>query len=172
MAWVLLHGHTFTSDPIMNPARIIMVSLCQRASSQCRNLEKDMIPTTAPARKTTRMQADVQNVPASAPEPPQRAAMLPVQPVIDSIMYWYFPNMSSMKLPDIPGSTIAHIAIAPLMKMNQSPSGVWVGDRVHMTTPNMMPKMRNSPSRTFHPDIPFNMNMLEAAINPKKNPHV
>ena len=40
------------------------------------------------------------------------------------IRYSYFPRMSRMKLPEMPGRIIAQIAMAPLMKMNHSPSGV------------------------------------------------
>ena len=77
-----------------------------------------------------------------------------------------------MKLPEIPGKIIAQIAMAPLKKMNQRASGVWVGERVHTTTPRMHPSVMNSPSRSFHPEIPRRMNIDEATIRPKKNAHV
>ena len=57
-------------------------------------------------------------------------------PVMTSIIYWYLPRISRMKLPDMPGRIIAQMAIAPLMKMNHSASGVLVGESVQMTTPS------------------------------------
>ena len=47
-----------------------------------------------------------------------------------------------MKLPEMPGRIMVHTAIAPHMKMNQSPSGVSVGDIVQMTTPRAIPTMK------------------------------
>ena len=60
------------------------------------------------------------------------AAILP-------IIYSYLPSINSMKLPEIPGRIIAQIAIAPLRNINQSESGVVVGERVQITTPKTIP---------------------------------
>ena len=77
-----------------------------------------------------------------------------------------------MKLPEMPGRIIAQMAIAPLRKMNQSASGVWVGDKVHTTAPRMMPPTRNPASFSLQPEIPRRMNMDEATMRPKKKAHV
>ena len=84
----------------------------------------------------------------------------------------YFPSISSMKLPLMPGSIIAHIAIAPDRNMNHSASGVWVGDSVHTTTPSMMPSTSITKSFPFHPLMSLSMKTDEATIRPKKNAHV
>ena len=116
--------------------------------------------------------AALQKAPASAPAAPHSAPMFPTQVVMLSIMNWYFPRISNMKLPDMPGSIIAQIAMAPLRNMNHSASGVLVGESVHITTPSMTPKARNAPSRTFQPDIPRMMKIDDATISPKKNAQV
>ena len=52
IASVLLQGQTFTSDPMMNPARTIKVSLFHLARSQRRNFENPRMPIAAPAMNT------------------------------------------------------------------------------------------------------------------------
>ena len=157
---------------MMNPARTMRVSLFHLARSQWRNFENARIPTTAPTMNTTITPAAFQNAPASAPAEPHSAPMFSTQVVMLSMMNWYFPRISNMKLPDMPGSIIAQIAMAPLMNTNHRASGVLVGDSVQITTPRMTPKTRNAPSRIFHPDIPRMMKMEEATMSPKKNAQV
>ena len=169
---MLLHGHTFTREPMMKLARTIRVSRFQRARSQWRNFEKARIPMRAPAIRTAIDQNDVQKMPASAPSEPQSAPRFAMTPVMHAIMYWYLPRINRIKLPEMPGRIIAQIASAPLMKMNQRPSGVWVGERVQMTTPSTMPSAAKRPSRTFQPLIPFRMKTDEATIRPKKKAQV
>ena len=160
IAAVLLHGHTFTREPMMKPARTIRVSLFQRARSQCRNFEKPRMPTAAPMRNIAII---MRFLPKSTPD---------TRLVIVPMMYWYLPRIRSMKLPDMPGRIIAQMAIAPLRKMNHRSSGVWVGESVQTVTPRMMPRSSMPPSRAFQPEIPRRMNMDDATISPKKNAHV
>ena len=77
-----------------------------------------------------------------------------------------------MKLPDIPGSIIAQMARAPLRNMNQSASGVLTGESVQTVAPRTIPRVRNAPSASFHPEMPRNMNIDDATMSPKKNDHV
>lgn len=117
-------------------------------------------------------------MPVSAPNP-KMAMMgkLPlmsplVNPDMTLMMYSYFPRISKMKLPDMPGSIMAHIAMAPLRKMNQRSSGVSVGESVHTTTPRKMPKTTISNESGVHLFISLRMKMEDATIRPKKNPQV
>ena len=89
-----------------------MVSFCQRARSQCRSFEKDRIPITAPIMNTLNI---MRLRPKSTPD---------TRSEIHPIMNWYLPRISSMKLPEMPGRIIAHMAMAPLRNMNQRASGV------------------------------------------------
>ena len=77
-----------------------------------------MIPAAAPMMNTITVKKSIRS-----PLPDTMSAIVP-------IMYSYLPRMRRMKLPDIPGSIMAHMAMAPQMRMNQSPSGVSVGERV------------------------------------------
>ena len=160
IAGVLLQGHTFTNEPIMKPARTMSVSLCHLAKSQCRNLEKARIPIHAPTRK---MPMIIRFFPKSTPATSSEMVL---------IMNSYFPKISRMKLPEMPGRIIAQIAIDPLRKINQRASGVCVGERVQMTTPRIQPNTKRSPSRSFQPEIPRRMKIDEATMRPKKNAHV
>ena len=119
-----------------------------------------MIPAAAPMMNTITVKKSIRS-----PLPDTMSAIVP-------IMYSYLPRMRRMKLPDIPGSIMAHIAMAPQMRMNQSPSGVSVGERVQTTTPRMMPKTSITKSFTFHALMPFRMNMDDATMRPKKKAHV
>ena len=166
------HGHTFTSDPMMNPASTMSVSLCQRARSQFRNRLNPSMPMTAPARNTASTAADSQKRSELAPDAPQIAPTFSTHESMHDMMYLYFPSISRMKLPEMPGSIMAHIAMAPLRNMNQRASGVWVGDSVQTTTPRMIPKISSMPSRNLHPEMPFRMKTDDATIRPKKNAQV
>ena len=153
-------GHTLTREPMMKPARTMRVSLFQRARSQWRNFEKPRMPTMAPMANMPRMR---RLRPKSTPD--TRSEMTP-------IMYWYLPRIRRMKLPDMPGRTMAQMAMAPLRKMNQRPSGVWVGERVQMVTPRITPRSSSTPSRSFQPLMPRMMNADDATMRPKKKAHV
>ena len=130
------------------------------------------MPTTAPSKNTAITQKELQNTPASAPDAPQSAPMLDTHPVMLSIIIWYLPSIRRMKLPEMPGSIMAQIAMAPLRNMNQRASGVSVGERVQIATPRAMPSATYSPSRNFHPLIPRRMKMDDATISPKKKAQV
>ena len=156
----------------MNPARTSSTLLCQRDRSQRRNLVNARIPTTAPAINTAITAADSQKRVASAPSEPQRAPRFAVTAVMLAIMNLYFPRISRIKLPEIPGRTIAQIARAPLMNTNQRASGVWVGESVHMIAPRATPKTSMTTSLSFHPETPFKIKIDDATISPKKNAHV
>ena len=160
IASMLLHGHTFTREPMMKPARTIMVSFCQRARSQWRNFENARIPITAPMANTPMMR---RLWPTFTP-----ATRSEIHPMMNS----YLPRIRRMKLPEMPGRIIAQMAMAPLRKMNQYASGVWVGDKVHTVTPSPTPRIMKSMSRSFHPLIPRRMNIDEATMRPKKKAHV
>ena len=87
IASALLHGHIFTSEPMMKPARTMRVCLCQRERSQRRNLLKPRMPTSAPDMNTARTANELQNNALSAPADPQSAPILPATEEIACIMY-------------------------------------------------------------------------------------
>ncbi len=144
----------------MKPASTIRVSLLYFARSQWRNLEKESRPITAPMPNVPRIR---RLCPVASPD---------TRPEMADIIYWYLPRIRRMKLPEMPGSIIAHIAMAPLMKTNHSPSGVLVGERVHITVPSTIPKARRHISLTLQSEMPRRMNIDEAAMSPKKKAHV
>ena len=118
-----------------------------------------MIPKTAPVPNTPMTGRE------SARLPDVREVMLP-------IMYSYFPKMSRMKLPEIPGRIIAQMAMAPVRKINHKSSGVSVGESVQTTTPKITPNIVIVTDRSFQEFIPRSINRDDATIRPKKKAHV
>ena len=67
----------------------------------------------------------------------------------------YLPKRSNMKLPDIPGSIIAQMAIDPLRKTNHNSSGVWPGLARQMKAPVATPASREMMFWIFHLSNPL-----------------
>ena len=77
-----------------------------------------------------------------------------------------------MKLPEIPGSIMVQMAIAPQRAMNHMSEVVSVGDIRQMKAPRAIPATSQKMSDPFQPLMSESMNMAETMIRPKKNAQV
>ena len=83
----------------------------------------------------------------------------------------YLPISSNMKLPDIPGSIIAQIAMAPEMKINHKSLGVCAGESRQIAAPIAVPISIGRMFEILLSLISFNKMNADAIISPKKNDH-
>ena len=83
----------------------------------------------------------------------------------------YLPISSNMKLPDIPGSIIAQIAMAPEMKINHKSLGVCAGESRQIAAQIAVPISIGRIFDIFDNLMSFNKMNDDATISPKKNDH-